>query len=254
MESINKGIYDYVAIENIAQALTQSKFCIAANKIAAKIESGFYGQNEIAAGEALYTEFKSFNRQELLAIQKESNIIAKDGFFITDDGLKMDYARVMQRVLDPANIEAQVERFIGNEFGEAAESNYISNLKAQKDFALDIYTKYFEMNNIEVSHAAIKDKSIFNIYQEVKDILPEQIKVTTAYMTDSKFGVPSFELSRGDVKAEFSTGVEVKHLMIDKSFREHIKQIIENPVPTEDLQEDVSLRNPRNKKTNLLRN
>ncbi|WP_352260411.1 hypothetical protein, partial [Psychrobacter sp. TB55-MNA-CIBAN-0194] len=77
----------------------------------------------------------------------ESNIIAKDGYFITDDGLKMDYARVLNRVLDPVNIESQVERFLGNEFGEAAESNYTNNLKAQKDFALEIFTKYFEKNN-----------------------------------------------------------------------------------------------------------
>lgn len=252
MENINKGHYDFDVIEKIAQAITQSKFCIAANKIAAKVESGFYGENEIATGEALYIEFKNFNRQELTAIQEESNIIAKDGYFITDDGLKMDYARVLNRVLDPVNIESQVERFLGNEFGEATESNYTNNLKAQKDFALEIFTKYFEKNNIEVSLTAIKDKSIFNIYEEVKELLPE-IKSTTAYKTDSKFGVPSFELSKGGDNAVFNTGVEVKHLLNDKEFAAHIKHKIENPVKTENLQEDVWMRNERNKRPNLLK-
>lgn len=252
MENINKGHYDFDVIEKIAQAITQSKFCIAANKVSAKVESGFYGANEIATGEALYIEFKNFNRQELLAIQEESNIIAKDGYFVTEDGLKMDYARVLNRVLDPVNIESQVERFLGNEIGEAAELNYISNLKAQKDFALEIYTKYFEKNNIEVSHAAIKDKSIFNIYEEVKELLPE-IKSTTVYMTDSKFGVPSFELSKGNEKAEFNTGIEVKHMLHDKEFAAQIKYKIENPIKTENLQEDVWLRNERNKRPNLMK-
>ncbi|WP_350613350.1 hypothetical protein [Pseudomonas sp. HY7a-MNA-CIBAN-0227] len=254
MQNTDQGLYEHEVIDMIAQDISQSKYSQAARKILERVNSGFYNKDELATGEAFYTEFKNFSANDLNKSLQDSEIIAKDGNFITREGLKIGYEAALNRVIEPGNIELYVEQFLSSHYGEEAANKYASNLQAQKDFAIDIYTSYFDKYDLEVSHKAISSTSIYALYDEVKHSMPEHTSFKTDYVADRKFGVPSFELSRGGATAEFSTGVEVRHMLTDKAFVDQIKYSIANPKIMEDLQEDVWLRHPQNEKPNLIKN
>lgn len=252
MENNNYGLQDYEVIDMIAHDISQSKYSITNKKMLERINNGYYKPEEFSTAEAFYTEFKNFGKVELGSILKENEIMAKDGQFITKEGLQIDYDKVLKRVLEITNIEHYVDRFLSSNFGDEYYKKYISNLEAQKDFATEIYTRFFDNNNITPSYEAVKNIPIFNIYDNVCDSMREHTIMETGYSANAKFGVPKFELTRGGVTAEFSSGVEVKHMLNNPDVLEAIKYKINNPTVTEDLQEDVWLRNPQNFKPNLI--
>lgn len=229
----NNELYEYELVAMFADTISQSRYSSTTRKILDKVNNNYYNMNEISTtvAEAFYNEFKRFSIAELRDLQAQNHILARDGKFIDEDGNSIEYNKVILEVLSPKNIENQVSRFLGSNFGIEVEEIYKSNLQAQKDFALEIYTNYFIKTEQEPSFEAIKSKSIYSIYKEVEDLMPEYTKFNTPYQTiDDKYGVPVFELSGKNVKAEFSTGVEVKHLLTDKEFLNIIKQHIEDPV------------------------
>lgn len=253
MGNRNYQLEDYDSISMIANDISQSKYSIANDKILGMVNAGYFKKEEFATAEAFYTEFKNFGRQELSEILQANEIIAKDGVFTTKEGLQASYDKVLEKITDTANIEQFVDRFLSSNFGDQYANNYAANLAAQKEFVTEIYTTFFDNNNITPSYEAIKKLPIFSIYENVSDSMPVHTVMETGYSANAKFGVPKFELSRGNVTAEISSGVEVKHMLTDPAVIEAIKYTINNPKVTEDLQEDVWLRNPLNKKPNLLK-
>ncbi|HGJ7709641.1 TPA: hypothetical protein ACJXXT_000163 [Pseudomonas aeruginosa] len=253
MENKNNGLPDYKVIEMIAFDISQSKYEAVNAKMLGRLEAGYYDKSELATAEAFYTEFKNFGMEELRSVLEANEIIAKDGLFITKEGLQIEYEKVIKKVVETANIEQYVDRFLSSNFGDEYAKRYEANLAAQKEFAIEIYTNFFDNHNISPSNEIIRDISIYNIYDDVKDSMHEHTILETGYSANAKFGVPKFELSRHGLTAEFSSGVEVKHMLNEKETIDQIKYLIANPAITEDLQEDVWLRNPLNKKPNLMR-
>ena len=244
--------YQYEMNKHITDTIIFAKYGKTEEKIKGKIEAGYYSQNELSTtvAEAFYTDFKMFSISDVRSILEQNDIYARNGEFVSDIGMKANYETVLSEVLNPENIENQVKHFLSANFGEKVEKEYSENLDSQKKFAREIYYNYFNKIDQDPSFDAIKNKSIYAIYSEVKDMMTEHTKSSTAFDLghSGAFGVPSFELTHKGEKAVFGSGVEVRHLMTDKNFVEQLKQEIENPI-FENEQEYVFDRLPENKAT-----